>query len=478
MRSLKVRLLAGSMAGTFAVLAISGWSLFGLIQADWRHEFDRALMGESRALTTLVEVGDGRVQSEVSEHVLPGDRSGTAGVEYAIWGPDQELIDASAGFGDVTCPDSVGTLTEPAMRTVTVAGGRRMRELAFRFRPRDEEGEDESEHHAGGQSRLDGVRATLVTRRDTSELESGIGRLRFLMVLVLTASVALSALLTLPIVTAGLRPLKTLSQRIASLDTQGLDERLDPASAPTEIRAVIDCLNGLLARLHDAFQRERAFSANVAHELRTPLAGLRATIEVALAKPEAGLVERRALTQCLQICKQAGALTENLLTLARLDSDQWPQRTEPVAIGRLLSEVWDTLADGAAQRNQVVEWDVDPAASYETDPQLLSLVFRNLLENAICHADPDSRIQVSVTSNAPSTEIVIRNVASEMPASVDRNAFDRFWRGDLARGGTGQHAGLGLALCREAMRVLGGQILVEASGGAFTATVRFPGRSP
>jgi two-component system sensor histidine kinase QseC len=278
-----------------------------------------------------------------------------------------------------------------------------------------------------------------------------------------------SILVTTPIVRMSLHPLARISARIKLMDIDALGERLDTASAPDEVRVVIDCLNGLLDRLHDAFQRERAFSANVAHELRTPLAGLRSTIDVALAKPVESADYRRSLQRCLTICKQAESLTENLLMLARLDANQCQLQPDTVLLDDLLRKAWASVASRADSRGLEVVWSLGEQLELTTDAALLSLILRNLFDNAVSYADQGSRIEADASIAQGVATINVRNAAARLPQDLAQRVFDRFWRADASRSGNGEHAGLGLALCREAARVLDGQLTVNVQDERFTA---------
>jgi two-component system heavy metal sensor histidine kinase CusS len=236
-------------------------------------------------------------------------------------------------------------------------------------------------------------------------------------------------------------------------------------------------LNDLLGRLDDTLSRERAFSANVAHELRTPLAGLRSTIEVALAKPRESAEYQQVLDTCLEICQQTAAITDNLLALARLDAGHCEVHREPVQLLHLLHETWAPLAGRAELQSLTVDWQLQQVTLI-TDPSLLRLVLGNLFDNAVCYADSGGRIAIGVVAQAASVDIRVENTAGQLSPELAERVFDRFWRGDSSRTETGRHAGLGLSLCHDIARLLDGLISVSVQDTCFRVRLRLPRSRP
>jgi len=483
-RSLQMRLLLGLALGTSLVLVAAGLALYGLIRAELIAEFDASLAGEALALATLVEEERGTIQTEIGEHDAAKFQLDGRPIYFQVWDREGKPIERSAGPDSAHLTRFGGTREDPQFRAVVLPGGRSGRMVGFRFTPH----KDGEEHRGRGVS-LAGAAAsstgvapiqppeaavTFVAARDTAPLDHTLQRIGWLLASVFGGAVAASLLATAPIVRAGLRPLQRISNRIASLDTCALTERLEAADAPDEIRSVVDCLNGLLDRLQEAFQRERAFSASAAHELRTPLAGLRSTIDVALAQPRDAADYRRSLQQCLTICLQAGSLTENLLTLARLDAGQFHPQRAVVALDQLVHTVWAPLADEAASRGLKVSWRIDEPCEVFTDANLLALILRNLLANAVAYVDKNGRVDVEASVTGQTAIITVRNSVETLPPDLTERAFDRFWRGDSSRSATGVHAGLGLTLCRQASRALGTDLAVSTQDGAFTARLELP----
>jgi two-component system heavy metal sensor histidine kinase CusS len=271
-----------------------------------------------------------------------------------------------------------------------------------------------------------------------------------------------------------LRPVDRLAMRIAAIDPDRLVLGVDGCQVPREMEPVVRRLEDLLQRLATAFRRERAFADDVAHELRTPLSGLRTTIEVILAKDREVPEYREALNECLGICLQTQGLVDNLLALARAEGGQLVPQCIELEIDRVMEESWRLLDREVRERNLSCRWTV-PALKVIADAGLLRLLFTNLFANATAYADKDGLVMVDAADVGGRVEVTIANTGCQLQPEQAERVFDRFWRGDHARKSTGTHAGLGLALCRTLVTLHGGSIVARVGNGWFTVTVRLPG---
>lgn len=399
MKSLRARLLVGVGAGVALALATSGIVVFALVQRSLVAQFDDGLRTRARALALLVEQEGGAIEYEDLPATTP------AGEYFELRDRDRVLVRST-------------TPRTQAMREVTHA-----------FTPRTEDDERPQT-------------ATLVFARDTAELDTTIGRIRTIIIVVALASVAVVLLLLTFLIR--LTPIDRLARDIAAA---GFDKRVDEAQ-PTELVVIAKRLNELLARLDRAFTRERELTAEVAHELRTPLAGLRATIELALDRERSPERYREALEQSLAITRQTERMVESMLSLARLDAGVTTS-IEEVALDRLVAE----LAPDAR---------VTPT-TVRTDPTKLTILVTNLLDNAR-------------TYTAGGVEVVVedRTITITNPTTLTdaTHVFERFWRGDAART-AGTHAGLGLAIAKKLADLLGASLTATVRDGNFIAAVHF-----
>ena len=228
---------------------------------------------------------------------------------------------------------------------------------------------------------------------------------------------------------------------------------------PSEIAPVVKRLNDLLDQLATAFERERALTADMAHELRTPIAGLRTTLEVALAPGAATADHRETLADALQITLSMQGLVSNMLILARLDAEQVPLRVTPVTLAALVDDCWNPHCREAAVRTLQFQNRLPQDLVCRADDDMLRIVFGNLLENATKYANVGGSIWVDGRRNNGCVEITVANTGCTLEKHHLCHVFDRFWRGDAGRNETGLHAGLGLAWSANRRRK-GGQATV------------------
>jgi signal transduction histidine kinase len=258
-----------------------------------------------------------------------------------------------------------------------------------------------------------------------------------------------------------LRPVEQLRAGAAGVTPADPSRRLPLPVAEDELRRLAETLNGMLDRLEAGGARQRAFVADAAHELRSPLASLRATLEVALAYPEPAQVEttlRTALDEVLRM----GRLVEDLLLLARGGPARPARPTELAAVVREVAAGCEVDAPPVGVR----------AAEVLADPDALGRVVRNLVDNARRHAR--SRVVVTVLPGDP-VELLVDDDGAGIPAEERERVFDRFHRLDGPRSRDTGGSGLGLAIVRELVTTLGGTVAAEASpSGGARLRVRLP----
>ena len=220
---------------------------------------------------------------------------------------------------------------------------------------------------------------------------------------------------------------------------------------PAELRPVGLAVNRLFARVDEALQHERTLTADAAHELRTPLAALRALAQVALRARDDG--ERgEALRALIGGVDRATRLVESVLALARLDARSIDRAALPlVSLDKVAADAAEALRADRRVHSIRVELDV-PAVRVRADPDSLPIALRNLCENALRHAS--SRVRVEARVDHGEVTIAVRDDGPGMSADQQARAFDRFYRGGIDGGG----AGLGLALVKRVAEMHGGHV--------------------
>lgn len=252
----------------------------------------------------------------------------------------------------------------------------------------------------------------------------------------------------------GLRPLRTISQQAAGIGPATITQRLPLRSTPREIAPLVVAFNATLDRLEAGLRAQRDFSANAAHELRTPLATLRAQVESLLAPDE-----RR---EAIEEFERLGRLIAQLLTLAEADNGE-DLTMVPFDLVALARDLTSDMASGvvASGRNIAFESAVDSWPCHGA-PGLVEVALRNLLENAVRHTPPASEIVVGID---PAGRLSVRDDGPGIPADFRDRLFDRFSKADTH----GFGAGLGLSIVRRVMDLHGGEARLQplAAGACF-----------
>ncbi len=315
---------------------------------------------------------------------------------------------------------------------------------------------------------------TLVVAAETTEIEKQLGFLAGLLVVTALGTMAISGGVAWLVVSRGLHPLATVAGKIAAMDETGLKQRIEDLNAPREVEPVVRQLNGLLGRLDEAFDRERALTADVAHELRTPVSEIRAITEITLSRQRDAQTYREALSETLDATKTLQGLIEKLLILARLEAGLMRPELEPVALQPLLVQHWTQIRNRVEPRGVTLESQCDPEAIVSADAKLLEVVLTNVLSNAATYSPDGGRITAQTDHTGTLYQLRIANTGCELSEEEVARVFDRFWRADAARSRTGLNCGLGLTLVRRAMEAMGGEADASISKDrCFVLTLTF-----
>jgi two-component system sensor histidine kinase QseC len=272
-----------------------------------------------------------------------------------------------------------------------------------------------------------------------------------------------------------LRPLRDLADDIGGRDPQ----RLEPVAAegaPREVRPLVDRLNALFARIAASLEKERAFTADAAHELRTPLAAIRAQAQV--AREAGGDAERRrALDQVIAGCDRAARLSEQLLTLARLDTGDGSQRFARCDLTLVARDLLAELAARAHERGVALALAAEAPAPVRGDEGLLRVLLGNLVDNAARYAPSGSVVRVSAEARAPLVVLSVSDEGPGIPPSERARVLDRFYR---VLGTSEPGVGLGLSIVARIAALHGASLeLGDGPGGrGLTVRVSFPAEPP
>jgi len=257
----------------------------------------------------------------------------------------------------------------------------------------------------------------------------------------------------------GLRPLHRVAQQLARRSVTNLDP-VNLSSVPDEINVLVRDLNTLLAHVGEAFARERRFTSDAAHEIRTPLAAIKTHAQLALRQGGAG-ADRDALRHIVQGVDRLSRLAEQLLTLARLDRDALESEFEPVELGAVAGEAVRELTDGAATKGVRLTRSVG-VGMVHGNPVALRILVRNLVDNAVRYTPSGGEVTVEVRAG-PNVRVVVSDTGPGIPHEELDRVLERFHRG-VARDSVG--CGLGLSIVRRIADLHGARLILgDGPGG-------------
>ncbi|KAB0565215.1 HAMP domain-containing protein [Pseudomonas palleroniana] len=305
---------------------------------------------------------------------------------------------------------------------------------------------------------------------DITHHQHFLQRMQHLIWLTVGLSALATALLGAWAARSGLRPLRRMGEVAAGVSAHSLTQRLPQEQMPVELAELAQAFNAMLGRLDDAFQRLSAFSADIAHELRTPLSNLLTQTQVILTQPRPLEDYREALHSNLEELQWMAQLVNDMLYLAKADHGLLVPKREALALADevdALLEFFTLLAEDA-QISLVREG----TAQTTGDRGMLRRALSNLLDNALRFTPAGGEVRVRLQNGV---RLCVENTGKGIPAAVLPRLFDRFYRADPARReGSSEHAGLGLAITQSIVRAHGGRIFCESEAGWTRFVIELP----
>ena len=267
-----------------------------------------------------------------------------------------------------------------------------------------------------------------------------------------------------------LAPVAAMADKARGISAERLDERLPIENPGDELGRLAAVFNATLERLEGAFEDQRRFVSDASHELRTPITALRSVGEVGLSGSSNPAAYREVIGSMLEECDRLAILIDDLLTLARGDSGTARLKRQPVDVGELVEATAGLLRVLAEEKNQELSVDVCGSVLVLADPTTLRQALMNIIDNAIGHCPPGSRIEVTV-QGGEETVIDIRDDGPGIAVEHVEKVFDRFYSADRQVRGTG----LGLSIARWAVEAHGGRIeLTSELGQGSTFRIVLP----
>jgi signal transduction histidine kinase len=304
-------------------------------------------------------------------------------------------------------------------------------------------------------------------------------RTRGLLLTIAAGAIAAMLVGSLILISRGLAPVNELSSAVRMVSERDFRLPVTADRMSTELLPVHRHMTETLDALKHAFEREKQAVADISHELRTPVASLAATLDVALRKPRSAEQYKATLEECRDINRQLGRLVERVMTLANLDAGNDRSVTAPCDAAEIGRECVRVIRPLAEKQGLSVTCELPAEWPITTDGDKLREVLMNLLHNAVEYTPAGGTVTVAATPAARGgVKFVVRDTGIGMSPDVSARIFERFYRADSSRTAVGVHAGLGLAIVKEYLSRMGGSVAVESTPGrGSTFTVEIPSLS-
>ncbi|MEM1295474.1 MAG: ATP-binding protein [Verrucomicrobiota bacterium] len=273
--------------------------------------------------------------------------------------------------------------------------------------------------------------------------------------------------LTIVALKRGLAPLDELGQAATEVDAESLSTRFGREDLPSELLPICERLNGLMARLEGSFDRERRFSADLAHELRTPIAELTSMAEAAILLPDK--VPDDQFEKMLTSARNMQRIVESLLDLARWEQGTSQVELKEVDVIQAVEECWEPSSQLAEEKALTVTFAISPGQILKTNPSLFRTILSNLFSNAARYAPSGGQVTIETIAREDESPagLAVTNSVEGIKDEDLEHLFDRFWQHDPSRAEDG-HSGLGLSVARACAETLSLKLDASLDEGSLT----------
>jgi two-component system, OmpR family, sensor kinase len=473
--SLTARLSAFFLAALAVVLIGFSTALFVLARAYLYRRVDERLVSAVDTLAAAVEFKPGGLEWEPHERRLSVDEgAGEERVRWAVRDGEGRLVPGGMARGTEEFREAFGS-TEEGSRTVS-HDGQRWRLLCRRFEP-DRKGTGGTRRTVGGDILHDVLVVTVAVplRGVEATLHTLAMTLAGLSLGVLTLAAVLGHWLS----RRALRPLTRMAAAARSMSAADLNERLPAAQTADELEDLCRAFNDLLGRVEEAFERQRRFTGDASHQLRTPLTVMLGQLEVALRRPRPAEAYREALAVARGQADHLRRIVEMLLFLARADAEARRPELERTELGAWLASHLESWAGHPRSRDLHVGGEGGTPRWVRVQPALLGQLLDNLLDNACKYSEPGTPITVQVGGDAASATLAVEDAGTGIDATDLPHIFEPFYRSEEARRRGRGGVGLGLAVASRVAGALGGSLAVQSDPGRGSRFVlRLPADTP
>jgi len=456
--SLTTRLALGFALLAFAAMAIVGFVLYWKLEAQLVVRDDGALVTRVDQLRTLMQDVDAHDLIRDKPHLFANMLGNTESLLVVGYPGEPPLLQVNPGHASVppvtpVPPDAALTLN--AVHHTQAADGTPFIYVAA------------TAHGVAGQRDLQIVSGRLMTERTRM-----LGDYRTQILLFATTAACVAALFAFWLARRGMQPLRRLAAQTAAIGVGTLSTRLPRREAPAELDALVTSFNAMLDRLERGFTQLQQVSADMAHDLRTPIGNLLGQTEVGLSHARDPAYYQRLLGSNFEELQRLSKMIDNMLFLARAEHADHAVDRRRLHVADEFERMTDYFEGLAEERGVRIEREGD--GEVLADPQLLRRAMANLLANAVRHADDGSVIRLVAEQQPDTTLVHVENHGPTIDPAHRERLFDRFYRADASRQKSSESSGLGLSIVRSIMQLHGGAWRVTSEDGVTRFTLVFP----
>jgi signal transduction histidine kinase len=459
--SIRNRLNLTIIASMTLVLSLTAVFLYLRVADHVQQVFDSAVFDKAQAMISLTELDGEELEFDFAEDGLMLEfKGGEVAQYYQLWDHEVEPLIKSPTLGETDLARMGVAPGQHAFADLRLPDGRAGRLIEINFVPRTDVGEkwaddkDEDDDWKGADYQPPPAQPiTLVFARERESLDATLLLIASTIFGVILVVLLLSGLLVWRLVGSGLAPLSRLARQVGEIDESNLDARLTHEGAQNlEIAPIEGQLNHLLERLQSAFERERRFSANAAHELRTPLAELKTLAEVARMVPDDAEQVSQFFADVGDISGQMEKVVATLLELARSEAGLLRSDPQDIELSSYCDEIWQHAINGSGAGKKLVKHIPDDLV-INTDREKLGMILTNLFNNAVSYSPDNTDIEISAEVRNRNVVIEVKNASIDLKPEDIVHMKDRFWRKQTVRAASG-HSGLGLTLVEALARIM------------------------
>jgi two-component system sensor histidine kinase QseC len=452
MISIRKRLTLTLLFGILIVVIFGGINLYLFFKRSSLDRFDNYLSTKARTIAALLEKDQTDFNYELDKF-LPEIEKRTDSEYFQIWMEKGDVFRKSRSLKKFNLPRRTGSLEKPEFWDLTLPDGRPGRAVGIHF---IYSSDDDNLSQVFSKQPIEIVFASSKNRlkNDMRDFSIGLFAEIFLILIIIVVLVPY-------FVRKGVSPINTLADSVAQIYSKSLDKRFSPHELPKELKPIAHKLNELLVRLEDAFNREKRLTADIAHELKTPISELITMAEVNLNWPSKDVDNKHVFSDVLDIAKQMQNLVSTILTQVRMESRSQRINLEDVNISTALNDLVKIHKKAAEARSLKLESSISSDVMVESDRAMLYSVFNNLLGNAVQYCGNGGTIKCSLKANDDVATINIVNTNDDLTEQDLSHIFEPMWRKSSSRSSINNNSGLGLTLVKSFCDILGIKLKTE-----------------